>query len=300
MFKGKSIISIKDLTKQEILHVLKTTAKLKKKPRPDLLSGKILGSLFFEPSTRTRLSTEAAMARLGGQSIGFADPIVKKKDSLYDTIKMVSSYVDVIAIRHHIEGAPQLAAEVADVPVINCGDGANQHPTQTLLDLFTIQETQKKRNGLHVAMVGDLKYGRAIRNTAQALTHFGTRLYFVAPKSLQMPQEILNELKVKGTKFSLHEKIEEVIKKVDILYMGRIQEERIPDKYEYEKVKNVYILKTEMLTGVKSNLRILHPLPRVNEIDYAVDSNKHAYYFQQAKNGLYTRQALLGLILGKL
>jgi aspartate carbamoyltransferase catalytic subunit len=299
-FKNRSIISIKDISKQEILYILKTIGNLKTKPRPNLLSGKIMASLFFEPSTRTRLSTEAAMLKLGGQVIGFADPAVKKKDSLYDTVKIISGYADVIAIRHYFEGAAQLASEASEIPVINCGDGSNQHPTQTLLDLFTIQETQKKINKLHVAMVGDLKYGRTVHSMSSALTHFNARLYFVAPESLQMPQEVLNELKVKGIKYSLHENISDVVKKVDILYMTRIQEERFPDKFEYEKVKNVYVLKPSMLKGVKQTMKILHPLPRVNEIDMALDTSRHAHYFQQAQNGLYTRQAILGLILGKL
>src|SRR3989344_6114626 len=300
MFKNKSIISIKDLSRQEILQILKTTQALKKNPKPKLLEGKIMASLFFEPSTRTRLSTEAAMLRLGGKVIGFSDPSSKKKDSLYDTIKIVSNYSDVIAIRHSLEGAAQLASEAAGVPVINCGDGSNQHPTQTLLDLFTIQETQKKINYLHIAMIGDLKYGRTVHSLANALTHFNSRLYFVAPESLQMPHEILNDLKVKGIKYSLHEKIEEVIKKVDILYMTRIQEERFPDKLEYERVKNIYVLNKKFLEEAKHSMKILHPLPRVNEIDLDVDSTKHAYYFEQAQNGLYARQAVLGLIMGKL
>ena len=302
-FKGKSLISIKDLTKVEILHILKTIGYFKKTKNPKLLENFVLGSCFFEPSTRTRLSTEAAMSSLGGKVVGFADPSAtsqKKHETLHDSIKIISQYVDILAIRHPQEGSARLASQASKKPIINCGDGANQHPSQTLLDLFTIQETQKKLQGLNIAMVGDLKYGRTVHSLAEALSHFKARLYFVAPMSLQMPQHILNELKVQDVKFSLHDKMENVIKKVDILYMTRIQEERFPDKYEYEKVKNVYVLRPEMLVGAKKNMKIMHPLPRVSEIDFKIDKSPHAYYFEQAQNGLYTRQALISLFLGKI
>ena len=301
-FYNRDVISIKDFTKPEILHVLKTAKKFTKKDYPTMLKDKIMASLFFEPSTRTRLSFESAMKKLGGQVIGFADPSMssaKKGETLPDTIKMVEKYADVIVMRHPLEGSARLAAETTNKPVLNGGDGSNQHPTQTLLDLFTIQETQKKLEGLNVAMLGDLKYGRTVHSLATALTHFNCKQYFIAPESLQMPKYILDELKSKKIKFSIHEKIKDVIKKVDILYVTRIQKERFSDPLDYERVKNVYILGKEHLKNVKKNLRIMHPLPRVNEIKTEVDNTPYAYYFQQAENGLYVRQALLSLILKK-
>lgn len=302
-FKNRDIISINDLTKAEILEVLKVAKDLKQKPRPKLLDGFVMGSCFFEPSTRTRLSFETAMERLGGKVIGFADPGVtsaKKGESLYDAIKIIGQYADVIAMRHPLEGAARRAAEATDKPILNGGDGANQHPTQTLLDLFTIAECQKKLNNLEIALVGDLKYGRTVHSLAQALCHFGARLHFVAPDALQMPSYICEELKAKKVKFSLHQKIEQIINKVDVLYMTRIQGERFADPADYERVKNAFILKAGLLKGAKNNLRILHPLPRVNEITTEVDKTKHAYYFEQAENGLFVREALLALVLGKL
>ncbi|MFA4830616.1 MAG: aspartate carbamoyltransferase [Patescibacteria group bacterium] len=301
-FKNRSIISIQELTKEEILYVLKKAAELKKKPQPKLLEKYVLGSCFFEPSTRTRLSFETAMQRLGGRVVGFADAGVtsaKKGETIYDSIKIIGQYVDVIAMRHPIEGSARRASEATDKPILNGGDGANQHPTQTLLDLFTIQETQKKLNSLSIALVGDLKYGRTTHSLAQALAHFNARLYFVAPESLQMPGYISDELKDKGVKFTCHDKIESVINKIDILYMTRIQSERFTDQMEYERVKNAFVLDVKMLDKVKSNLKIMHPLPRINEIALEVDKTKHAYYFQEAENGLYVRQALLALVLGK-
>ncbi len=300
---GRDIISIGELSKNEILNILEKAKKLKQKPEPKLLDGYVLGSCFFEPSTRTRLSFETAMKRLGGNVVGFADPNVtstKKGESLFDSIKIIGQYVDVIAMRHPLEGSARRAAEATDKPIINGGDGANQHPTQTLLDLFTIQECQGKIENLKIALVGDLKYGRTTHSLAQALINFNAKLYFVAPESLQMPDHICTELKNKKIIFSKHEKIEEIIDGVDILYMTRIQSERFPDPMEYERIKNVFILKESMLTNAKNNMRVLHPLPRVNEIATDVDNTKHAYYFEQAENGLYVRQALLALTLGKL
>ncbi|MBT5337654.1 aspartate carbamoyltransferase [Candidatus Falkowbacteria bacterium] len=302
-FKGKSIVSINDLSKTEMLYILRHAEDLKKKPQPTMLKNKVMASCFFEPSTRTRLSFETAMERLGGQVMGFADGKVssaKKGETTWDAMKIIGQYADVIAMRHPLEGAARRASEATDKPVLNGGDGANQHPTQTLLDLFTIKECQKKLSGLTVAIAGDLKYGRTTHSLAQALAKFNTRLYFVAPDELQMPKYIQDELKKAGVKFSLHDKIENIINKVDILYMTRIQAERFADQMEYERVKNAFILDSNMLTKVKPNMRVMHPLPRVNEIATDVDKTKHAYYFEQAENGLYTRQALLGLTLGKL
>lgn len=300
---GRDIISIKEISKSEILSVLKNAKQLKKEPRPQLLKNKVMASCFFEPSTRTRLSFESAMQHLGGTVIGFADPGVtstKKGETLYDSIKIIGQYADVIAMRHPMEGAARRASDATDKPILNGGDGANQHPTQTLLDLFTIQECQKKIEGLDIALVGDLKYGRTTHSLAQALIHFGARLYFVAPESLQMPDYICEELKENKVKFSFHSKIEEVVNKVDVLYMTRIQGERFADPMEYEKIKNVFVLNAKMLEKSRPNMRVLHPLPRVNEITTDVDETKHAYYFEQAENGLYVRQALLAMVLGKL
>lgn len=301
--KNRDIISINELNKQEILHILKTAGNLKQKPQSKLLNGYVMASCFFEPSTRTRLSFETAMKRLGGKVIGFADPGVtsaKKGETTYDAMKIIGQYADIIAMRHPYEGAGRRAAEATNKPVLNGGDGANQHPTQTLLDLFTIKECQKKLESLNIALVGDLKYGRTTHSLAQALALFKTRLYFVAPEALEMPKYICDELRERKTKFSLHKKIEEVINKVDILYMTRIQAERFADPMEYEKIKNAFVLMNSMLKNAKPNLKIMHPLPRVNEIEISIDKTKYAYYFEQAENGLYVRQALLGLVLGKL
>lgn len=302
-FKARDILSITDFTKPELLHILDIAAQLKKKPQPKLLQGHILGSCFFEPSTRTRLSFETAMLRLGGSVTGFADAGVtstKKGETLHDTMKIIGQYVDVIAMRHPLDGAALRAAEATDTPIINGGDGANQHPTQTLLDLFTIKECQKKLTGLKIAMVGDLKYGRTVHSLAQALAHFDTRLYFVSPSSLAMPEAICDELKTTGLKFSFHETMDDILPELDILYMTRIQEERFSDKAEYERLKNSYVLTPELLKRAKSSMRVLHPLPRVNEIATSVDETPYAYYFEQAKNGSYVRQALLALVLGKI
>lgn len=305
-FRARSIISINDFTKDEIIHILETARKIEQMPfrkKSELLKGKVMASLFFEPSTRTRLSFNSAMTRLGGRVIGFSDPNTTsfaKGETLYDTIKMVENYVDVIAMRHPIEGSARLASEATEKPVINGGDGANQHPTQTLLDLYTIKKAQGKISGLKIAMCGDLKYGRTVHSLAIALSHFSCRLYFISPESLKMPAYYLAELSRKGIMFSEHEKIEEVIDEVDIFYSTRIQKERFPDHAEYEKVKDVYILTKEMLKNVKKNMRILHPLPRVNEITLSVDSTPHAYYFQQSANGIPVRQAVLSLVLGVL
>lgn len=301
--KGRDIISIRELNKEEILAILKNARSLKKTPRPTLLTNQVMGSCFFEPSTRTRLSFETAMQRLGGRVVGFADPAVtssKKGETLYDSTRIIGQYVDVIAMRHPLEGSARRASEATDKPIINGGDGANQHPTQTLLDLFTIHECQKKLEGLDIALVGDLKYGRTTHSLAQALTHFKAHLYFVAPDSLQMPNYICEELKRKKIKYTIHKKIEEIVNKVDILYMTRIQGERFPDQMEYEKIKNIFVLTADMLSSARTNLKVLHPLPRVGEITTDVDTTKYAYYFEQAENGLYVRQALLAMVLGKL
>lgn len=305
-FRGRSIISINDMSREEIIHILETARKIESMAparKRGLLRGYVLATLFFEPSTRTRLSFESSMKKLGGKTIGFADPMTTstaKGETLHDSIKMVGNYVDAIAIRHPFDGAARVASEAAGKPVINGGDGANQHPTQTLLDLYTIKKAQGRITGLDIAMVGDLKYGRTVHSLVVALSHFNCRLYFVAPESLKMPKTYLDLLSEKGIIFSEHEKIEDVIGKVDILYATRIQKERFPDPQEYNKVKDVYILKKDMLGAVRDNLRIMHPLPRVNEIHPEVDGTPFAYYFQQAANGIPVRQAILCLVLGVL
>lgn len=300
---GRDIISVPEFSQADITAVLKHATDLKKKPQPKLLENKVMGSCFFEPSTRTRLSFETAMQRLGGRVVGFADPAVSsasKGETLYDGMKIIGQYVDVIAMRHPLEGAARRAAEATDKPILNGGDGSNQHPTQTLLDLFTIKECQKKLTGLKIAMVGDLKYGRTVHSLLQALKFFQPTLYFVAPKFLQMPEHLIRELDALKIKYYFKDSLEEVTRTVDVLYMTRIQKERFSDIVEYEKAKNMFILDATMLRGAKPNLRVLHPLPRVGEIKPDVDETPHAYYFQQAENGLFVRQALLGLVLGKL
>lgn len=302
-FYKRDVIAIHHFTREELLYIIHHSRLLKQKNQPRLLKDKILSSCFFESSTRTRLSFEAAMHRLGGNVIGFSEGTntsTKKGESLHDTMKVIENYADIVVIRHPLEGSAQFIADTISIPVINAGDGSNQHPTQTLLDLFTIQECQSKLDGLHIAMIGDLKYGRTVHSLAQALTHFNPRFYFVAPSVLEMPKEICDELREKGIKFSFHQTIEEIISKADLLYMTRIQEERFPYQSDYQQVKNFYILKPEHLKKVKANLKILHPLPRVNEIEMGIDQTSHAYYFEQAKNGIFVRQALLGLILGAL
>lgn len=297
----KDIISMKDLSIEQIRLILDTAMQLKIKPNPHLLNDKIIANCFFEASTRTRLSFETATLRLGGRVIGFDDDqnlSVQKGESLYDTIRVVSNFADLIIIRHPKEGSARLAAEVSLKPVINAGDGANQHPTQALVDLFTIQECQKHLNGLSIALVGDLKYGRTIHSFAQACMLFDVRLFLVAPDLLALPEFICDTLKKEGIRFSCHQSLEEVIPKVDILYLTRIQQERF-SAAEYQLIKKQYILTPSMLTFAKPNLKILHPMPRVNEIDISVDHTPYAHYFEQATNGIYLRQALLTLLLNK-
>ena len=261
-----------------------------------------MATLFFEPSTRTRLSFETAANRLGARVIGFSDAKVTsatKGETLKDTILMVSNYADVIVMRHYIEGAAQYASEVAPVPIINAGDGAHQHPSQCMLDLYSIYKTQGTLENLEICLVGDLKYGRTVHSLLMAMRHFNPTFHFIAPKELAMPDEYKQYCKDNGITFIEHTDFnEEVIGKADILYMTRVQKERFSDLREYEKVKNVYILKNDMLQNARANMKILHPLPRVNEIEYEVDTNVHAYYIQQAQNGLYAREAIICDVLG--
>ena len=301
-FENRDIISINDLSKEEILYILKVAQKLEKKPQPNLLNGKILATLFFEPSTRTKFSFMSAMKQLGGQVIGFSgqgSTSVKKGETIWDTMKMVEAYTDIAVIRNPIEGSARLASEASQKPVINAGDGANQHPTQTLLDLYTIQK-ERKLDGLKIGMVGDLKYGRTVHSLTTALSHFNAEFYFIAPEALQMPQSYLDELNKKGLKYHVTDDLYKFSEKLDILYVTRIQQERFPDPVEYEKYKGVYQLNMDLLNHIQKHLKIMHPLPRVDEIDKCLDDTKHAIYFEQAANGVYVRQALLALLLGKI
>ncbi len=295
------IVSIRDLSLEQIQLILETAKLFKERTALKTLQDKIIAHCFFEPSTRTRLSFETASLRLGGNVIGFSNDesiSVKKGETLADTIRVISSYADLIVLRHQQEGAARLAAEVSDKPIINAGDGANQHPTQALLDLFTIQECQDRINGLSIAFVGDLKYGRTIHSLTQACMKFDVRLYLVSPETLALPESICDNLKKQGVRFSFHSSLEEVIPKVDILYMTRIQQERFGDA-EYQLVKNKFILTPSMLHYARPNLKVLHPLPRVNEIDIAVDNTPYAHYFTQAANAVYVREALLTLLLNE-
>lgn len=298
--KNKSLISIHDITKKDYDRVLELAEKFEKKPRQRILKDFVISTLFFEPSTRTRLSFESAASYLGANIIGFTDAStssVKKGESLKDTILTVSSYSDLIVMRHPKEGSARYASEVSPVPVINAGDGANQHPTQCLLDLYSIKKTQKKLDGLQIAFVGDLKYGRTVHSLVQALTNYKTTFHLVSPPELKLPSSVKQYIKDAKLEYFQYDEMDEVIPQVDVLYMTRIQQERFSDPVEYERVKNVFILKNEMLGNSKRTLRVMHPLPRVNEITTDVDSNPKAYYFQQAKNGVFVRQALLSLIL---
>lgn len=300
--KNKDILSIKELKKEELLQILKRAEEMKKCSPGDILKGNLMASCFYEPSTRTRLSFEAAMRRLGGEVIGFSEAsgtASQKGESLHDSMKIVGLYSDIIVIRHPLEGSARQAAESTAKPVINAGDGANEHPTQTLLDLFTIRECQNKLEGLNIAFVGDLLYGRTVHSLSLALRLFDSRLYFVAPPTLAMPNTICQTLRQAGTPFSFHQSIEEIIDKVDVLYMTRVQKERFASQEDYLQVKDRFILSSKLLERAQPHLKVLHPLPRVNEIEKEVDDTPYAYYFQQAENGIYVRQALLALLLGK-
>lgn len=298
---GRHAISISDFSEQDFRQIIDLASRLKQQPRNDLLKEHLIASCFFEPSTRTRLSFETAVYRLGGQIIGFANAAITsatKGETLADSIRMISSYADAIVMRHPKEGAARLASQFSSVPVINGGDGSNQHPTQTLLDMFSIQETQGKLDNLNIAFVGDLKYGRTVHSLLQALSMFGCHFYFVSPEQLAMPDYLCEELDETGINYTVSGDLESMIPEVDILYMTRIQRERF-DEEEFKKIQGRFILKAAMLNHARKNLKILHPLPRVDEIDSDVDDTPYAYYFEQAKNGVYARQALLALILNQ-
>ncbi|MFN8239471.1 MAG: aspartate carbamoyltransferase [Bacteroidales bacterium] len=299
--KPRSLVSIDDLSTDEILRILDLATEFEKNPVQDLLSGKVVSTLFFEPSTRTRLSFESAVNRLGGKVIGFSDASsssVSKGETLNDTIRTVSNYCDLIVMRHPIEGSARFASEISPVPVVNAGDGANQHPTQTLLDLYSIRKTQGRLDNLNIFLVGDLKYGRTVHSLMMAMARWNATFNFIAPDELRMPDEYKIYLDNAGLKYYEHTDFTDIISKADIIYMTRVQRERFSDPMEYEKVKNVYVLRNTMLRNTKPNLKILHPLPRVNEIHIDVDANQKAYYFEQALNGVYTRQAIICSLLG--
>ncbi len=294
---SKSLVSIDDISREEILDLIERARYFEENPNLKVLDGKVVATLFFEPSTRTRLSFEAAVNRLGGRVIGFSDASTSssaKGETLKDTIKMVSNYADLIVMRHHLEGAARYATEVTDVPVINAGDGSNQHPSQTMLDLYSISKTQGRLNDLTITMVGDLKYGRTVHSLLMAMRYFNPTFNFVACDELQMPAEYRRFCDRNGIRYSEHKEFSpKVINSSDILYMTRVQRERFTDIMEYEKVKNLYTLHNAMLADAKDNLKVLHPLPRINEISQDVDDNPKAYYFEQARNGLFARQAII-------
>ncbi|HBX52489.1 MAG: aspartate carbamoyltransferase [Bacteroidetes bacterium RIFOXYA12_FULL_35_11] len=301
--KNRSLVSIEDYSKEEYMKILALAEKFEANPVQNILNGKVVATLFFEPSTRTRLSFESAVNKLGGRVIGFSDTSstsVSKGESLKDTIKTVANYSDLIVMRHPIEGSSRYASEVSRVPIINAGDGANQHPTQTLLDLYSINKTQGKLDNLHIFLIGDLKYGRTVHSLIISLVDFNPTFYFISPKELMIPGEYKLMLDRKGIKYSEHLDFTDIVEKADIIYMTRIQKERFSDPMEYEKTKNSYVLKNNMLANAKSNLKILHPLPRVNEINTDVDDTEQAYYFTQALNGVYVRQAIMTSIFGLL
>lgn len=299
---SKSLVSIDDISRDEILELIEKAKYFEANPNLKVLDGKVVATLFFEPSTRTRLSFETAVNRLGGRVIGFSDASTSssaKGETLKDTIKMVSNYADLIVMRHHLEGAARYATEVTEVPIINAGDGSNQHPSQTMLDLYSISKTQGRLNDLTITLVGDLKYGRTVHSLLMAMRYFNPTFNFVACEELQMPAEYKKFCDTHGIKYTEHRDFSpEVINSSDILYMTRVQRERFTDIMEYEKVKNLYTLRNAMLADAKPNLKVLHPLPRINEIDQDVDDNPKAYYFEQARNGLFARQAIICRALG--
>lgn len=303
-FRGRSIISIRDMSPEDLWTVVETAGRVKHSDPGEFLAGKTAAVLFFEPSTRTRLSFESAILKSGGRVFGFANPSASsqsKGESFSDTVRTVAGYCDVMVIRHPVEGAARMASELSDTPVINAGDGSNQHPTQTFLDLFTIHESLGRLEGLRVGMMGDLKYGRTVHSLTHALAMFGADLTFIAPPSLEMPAQILRGLEGSGTPFRQVRQPEEAADAgLDILYVTRIQKERFGDPQEYASVAHSYTVTRETVATLGKDVRIMHPLPRVDEISEEVDSLPNALYFTQAHNGVPTRQALLGLVTGGL
>ena len=302
----ENIISMNDMSKEEILNILELARKIDETPDDEKLKflyGKIIATLFFEPSTRTKMSFESAAQRLGAQVLQLP-PVeqssLKKGESFRDTIKMVEAYSDLIVVRHPLDGAARLADETSKKAIINAGDGSNQHPSQTLLDLYTILEEKGSLENLEIAFVGDLKYGRTVHSLVKALTHFNPKIYFIAPQILQMPQYLLDELNKNNIKYEVLEDFRDCLDKIDVFYMTRIQKERFPDIEDYEQVKGIYVINKENILGkCKDDMIILHPLPRVDEISTDLDDTKHALYFKQARNGIPVRQAMMMTVLGK-
>lgn len=302
----KDIISMNDMSKEEILEILEIAEKIEnssEEEKLNFLKGKIIATLFFEPSTRTKMSFESAAFRLGAQVLQLPpleQSSVKKGESFSDTIRMVESYSDVIVVRHPNDGAARLASITSKKPVINAGDGSNQHPSQTLLDLYTIKEEKGTLSNLSIAFVGDLKYGRTVHSLVKALTHFNPTIYFVSPKILQMPAYLIDDLDKNNIKYEILEDFRDCLDKIDVFYMTRIQKERFPDIEDYQKVKGIYVINKENILGkCKEDMIILHPLPRVDEISTDLDETKHALYFKQAKNGIPVRQAMMMKVLDK-
>lgn len=301
-FEGRDIVSIRDFNRAEIDHVLDAARRIENETG-EILHGKVLATLFFEPSTRTKLSFESAMVGLGGKYIGFGEASStssSKGESLADTIRVVEGYCDLMVVRHSVEGAARLAAEVSAKPVINGGDGANQHPTQTFLDLYTISKIHGQIEGKTIGFIGDLKYGRTVHSLVEALSHYSCRMFFIAPESLEMPRGMIEDLEEKGIEFRLASDLSEVVGELDVLYVTRIQKERFPDPLEYARIKDSYQLDRDILHKAKPSIRIMHPLPRVNEIGADLDSAEQSVYFEQAHNGVIVRKALLALVLGRL
>jgi aspartate carbamoyltransferase catalytic subunit len=296
----KNLISMRDLSKKEILHLMDIASKIEEgKIVPDM-QRKLAALLFFEPSTRTMFSFDTAMKRMNGDTIimsGTGQTSVKKGESFADTLQTIAQYSDIIIMRSSIEGSARFASEVVDIPVVNAGDGANQHPTQALLDLYSIVKTQGTLENLSIGLAGDLRFGRTVHSLAQAMALFNVKFKFMSPSFLKMPQYIKDDLKLQGVEFEEYENMEGNIDDLDVLYVTRVQKERFADPEDYEKVKGSYILEKSMLSNVKENFKVMHPLPRVDEIHTDVDNTEFAYYFPQAKNGVYTRQAIISILL---
>ncbi len=298
----KNLISMRDVSKDDILQLIDLAGKIERKEVVPEMSGVLAALLFFEPSTRTHFSFDTAMKKLGGNTFsmtGTSTTSVKKGETLRDTLMTISMYADLIIMRHKVEGAARFAAETVDIPVINAGDGANQHPTQAMLDMYSIQKTQGRLDNLKIGLVGDLRLGRTVHSLAQAMADFSPTFYFTAPQHLQMPAAIKDDLTAKGVHYEEVDDLKEIIPTLDVMYVTRIQKERFAVPEDYEKVKNSYIIRKSMLENVKDNFKVLHPLPRVNEVSTDVDNTPYAYYFQQARNGVFMRQAIITTLLGK-
>ena len=303
-FFGKNIISVRDLNKQKLELIFDATNKIidmSQDKRSEIARGKTLGYLFFEPSSRTRLSFESAMALLGGTSVGIADATsssIHKGETLGDTVKVISSYCDVLVLRHSLDGSSRFAAEISNKPVINAGSGTEEHPTQTIQDIFTIKKEKKKIDGLKIGIAGDLKYGRTVYSLLYGLRNYDVDIHLISPESLRIRSDSTYDIK-KELSYTESTSIDEYIDDLDVLYVTRIQKERFPDEEEYAKVKGSYVIGSDMVKKMKDDAIILHPLPRIDEISTDVDNTKQAKYFEQAEYGKYTRAALLGLILNE-